>query len=154
MDFSQSYMINKQVLVVKAEDAAKYTSTADFAGKSIVAEQGSAGETAALEDKNLKPGYTAVAAQTTAIMEVAAGTADAAVVDITMAGATVGEGTSYADLVILDDIQLTDEEYAIGLRKDSAYAVSAVDAAIDELQADGTVAALAEKYDLADRIAK
>ena len=47
--------------------------------------------------------------QARALMEVDAGTSDAAVIDLLMAGAMVGEGTSYPDLVFGEE--LTSEEY-------------------------------------------
>jgi ABC-type amino acid transport substrate-binding protein len=83
MDFSLSYLRNEQTIVVKKVDADKYVDASSFAGLTVVAEEGSAGEVAAegLEGAN----YVAVAAQSSAFLEVKAGTADAAVVDITMA---------------------------------------------------------------------
>ena len=46
MDFSASYMNNKQVVVIQADDADKYTDVDSLKTCSIVAEQGSAGESA------------------------------------------------------------------------------------------------------------
>ena len=83
MDFSVSYLRNEQALVVKKNIAANYTDLASLAGLTIVAEEGSAGETAALEIDGIN--YVPVAAQSSAMLEVKAGTADAAIVDITMA---------------------------------------------------------------------
>ena len=85
-------------------------------------------------------------AQTDCLMEVAAGTADAAVLDLTLANAMIGEGTDYASLKIVDELNA--EEYGVAFRKGSD-AAAAVDAAFDELKADGTMQALAEKYELA-----
>jgi polar amino acid transport system substrate-binding protein len=83
MDFSISYLLNEQAVVVRKADADKYVDASSFANLTVVAEEGSAGEVAAegLEGAN----YVAVAAQSAAVLEVKAGTADAAVVDITMA---------------------------------------------------------------------
>ena len=78
-------------------------------------------------------------------MEVAAGSADACVIDITMANAMTGEGTSYADLGY--SLALTTEEYGIGFRKDSDVTAK-VNEVIADLYADGTLSALAEKYEL------
>ena len=78
-------------------------------------------------------------------MEVAAGTADAAVLDLTLATAMIGEGTDYANLAIKDELNA--EEYGVAFRKDSD-AADAVNAAFDELKADGTMQALADKYSL------
>ena len=84
--------------------------------------------------------------QTDCLMEVAAGTADAAVLDLTLANAMIGEGTDYASLKIVDELNA--EEYGVAFRKGSDTA-AAVDAVFDELKADGTMQALADKYDLA-----
>ncbi len=67
-----------------------------------------------------------------------------------MAKASIGEGTDYDDLMIVDSVELAPEEYAVGLRLEDTVTLEKVNAAIDELVADGTLKALAEKYDLAD----
>ena len=71
-------------------------------------EGGSAGEEIALE-KGWK--VTTLEDQAAALMEVASGTSDAAIIDLLMAGAMIGEGTSYPDLTYTD--RLTEEEYGI-----------------------------------------
>ena len=142
---TKAYAKNAQVVVVKEDTA--YTSTADLAGKSVVAEAGSAGEAAIQGDENLtKADYVSKSVQTDCLMEVAAGTADAAVLDLTLANAMIGEGTDYASLKIVDELNA--EEYGVAFRKGSD-AAAAVDTAFDELKADGTMQALAEKYELA-----
>jgi len=104
-------------------------------------EAGSAGEAAALE-----AGYeiNSVDTQAKALMEVAAGTSGAAIIDSLMAGAMVGEGTSYPDLVVTD-IQLTEELYGAGCRKGSDLA-DYINMVMSEAYADGTMQALAETY--------
>jgi polar amino acid transport system substrate-binding protein len=152
MAFTSSYMRNEQVVVVRAVDAEMYTDTASLAGASVVAEESSAGETAVLADI-ADAAYTAVASQASALLEVKAGTADAAVIDYTMARTMTGAGTDYDDLTIIEGIDLTDEEYAIGLRLGST-AVEAFNTATETLKADGTLAALAEKYGVTDLVVK
>ena len=49
------------------------------------------------------------------LMEVAAGTSDAAIIDSLMAAAMVGEGTGYSNLTYT--IGLNDEEYGVGFQK-------------------------------------
>ena len=142
---TKAYAKNAQVVVVK--DGTDYTSTADLVGKTVVAEAGSAGEAAIQGDENLsKADYVSKSVQTDCLMEVAAGTADAAVLDLTLANAMIGAGTDYASLKIVDELNA--EEYGVAFRKGSD-AAAAVDAAFDELKADGTMQALADKYDLA-----
>ena len=142
---TKAYAKNAQVVVVK--DGTDYTSPADLVGKTVVAEAGSAGEAAIEGDENLaQADYISKSVQTDCLMEVAAGTADAAVLDLTLANAMIGEGTDYASLKIVDELNA--EEYGVAFRKGSD-AADAVNAAFDELTADGTMQALADKYDLA-----
>ena len=144
MTCTKPYVKNAQVVVMKAD--ADYTSTADLAGKTVVAESGSAGETTIEEDEGLQQAdFVAKSVQTDCLMEVAAGTADAAVLDLTLASAMIGEGTDYANLVIKDELNV--EEYGAAFRKGSDVA-AAVDTAFDELKADGTMQTLADKYGL------
>lgn len=144
MACTKPYVKNAQVVVMKAD--ADYTSTADLAGKTVVAESGSAGETTIEEDEGLQQAdFVAKSVQTDCLMEVAAGTADAAILDLTLASAMIGEGTDYANLTIKDELNV--EEYGVAFRKGSDVA-EAVNTAFDELKEDGTMQALADKYSL------
>ena len=141
---TKAYAKNAQVVVMKAD--ADYTSTADLVGKTVVAEAGSAGESAIQDDESLSQAdYISKSVQTDCLMEVAAGTADAAVLDLTLATAMIGDGTDYANLTIKDELNA--EEYGVAFRKGSD-AAAAVDAAFDELKSDGTMQKLADKYSL------
>ena len=138
------YMYSHQVVAVMPDSDIQ--TLADLAGKTVVAEAGSAGETAISEDAGLSQAeYISKSVQTDCLMEVAAGTADAAVLDLTLASAMIGEGTDYANLKMVDELNV--EEYGVAFRKGSDVA-AAVDTAFDELKADGTMGALAEKYGL------
>ena len=141
---TEPYAKNAQVVVMK-KDAA-YTSTADLAGAVVTAETGSAGETTVQEDENLSQAdYVSKTVQTDCLMEVEAGTADAAVLDLTLANAMIGDGTDYADLEIKDELNV--EEYGVAFRKGSDIA-AAVNDAFAALREDGTMQALADKYNL------
>lgn len=141
---TEAYAKNAQVVVMKAGSG--YTSTADLVGKTVVAEAGSAGETTIQEDESLaQADYISKGVQTDCLMEVAAGTADAAVLDLTLASAMIGEGTDYADLEIVDELNA--EEYGVAFRKGSD-AAAAVNEAFAALKADGTMQTLADKYGL------
>ena len=141
---TKAYAKNAQVVVMKAD--ADYSSTADLVGKTVVAEAGSAGESAINDDESLSQAdYVSKSVQTDCLMEVAAGTADAAVLDLTLATAMIGEGTDYANLAIKDELNA--EEYGVAFRKGSD-AADAVNAAFDELKEDGTMQSLADKYSL------
>lgn len=150
MDFTTPYLTNKQCVVISKANADKFTDAESLAGAILTAESGSAGETAILADANLsKATFTGAESQKSALVALAAGNADAAVVDITLAAASVGEG-SYADLMMLEDIELVDEQYAIGFRVGSDLTAK-VNEATKTLIENGTLASLAEKYELTER---
>ena len=103
-------------------------------------EAGSAGEAAAQEN-----GYNmnSVASQADALMEVASGTSDAAIIDLLMAGAMIGEGTSYPNLKHTDE--LTSEMYGVGCRKGSDLAAY-INAVFAKTYEDGTMKDIATTY--------
>ena len=140
---SDPYVINAQVVVMKADVVANYADTAIMNGLTIAVENGSAGQdaAAAIEGATIVP----LQDQAAALMEVKAGTADACVIDITMAYAMTGEGTNYADLAA--GISLTEELYGVSFRKDSDL-TAAFNTFMAKLKEDGTLQALADKYDL------
>lgn len=148
--FSTPYIKNRQVAIIKTSNADKYTDLASMANASVTAEIGSAGETAVKADENLSKNYTGAAAQKDVLVEVKAGTTEVGVIDYVMAKASVGEGTDFSDLMIVENVNLAPEEYAVGIRKDDTELQAKINAAIDELVKDGTLKKLAEKYDLAD----
>mgnify|MGYP001301236832 CR=1 FL=1 len=151
MGFSKSYVRNKQVVVIKADNKDKYTDEASMAGASCAAESGSAGQTAIETSPVLSQNeFVGASAQKDVLLEVKAGTVELGVLDYVMAKASIGEGTDYSDLMIVEGVELAPEEYAIGMRKGDTETIEKVNGAIDELVADGTLKALAEKYDLAD----
>lgn len=150
MSISLPYVKNAQVIVVKADSA--YASTADLVDATLVAEVGSAGE-AQIEGEEANADlaqaeYVGMNKQTDCLMEVKAGTADAAVLDWTLAKSMVGEGTDFADLKMMEGVELATEEYGIAFRQGSDFTAK-VDEAVKALVADGTLPALAEKYGLA-----
>jgi polar amino acid transport system substrate-binding protein len=148
-------MENKQVLVVKAEDLAKYSDPANLADASIVAEEGSAGETVAKENSYFQTcTFTATGTQANALMEVKSGTANGALVDYVASIGMIGEGTDNENLVVVDAYDFNPEEYGIAFRKDDTEIIDKFQKAIDELMADGTIDAIAEKYKLQDLLVK
>lgn len=151
MGFSKPYVRNKQVVVIKADNKDKYTDEASMAGASCAAESGSAGQTAIETSSVLSQNeFVGASAQKDVLLEVKAGTVELGVLDYVMAKASIGEGTDYDDLMIVEGVELSPEEYAIGMRKGDTETIDKVNGAIDELVADGTLKALAEKYGLAD----
>ena len=140
---SDPYVLNAQVVVMKADKIDNYPTAESMKDLSVAVENDSAGEKAAVAC-----GFSNIVElqyQDNALMEVAAGTSDACVIDITMANAMTGEGTNYADLA--KGISLTEEMYGVGFRKDSDLTAKFNDF-MAKLMADGTLDALAEKYSL------
>ena len=140
MECSNAYANNAQVVIVPAEVADQYQTAESVADLTIAVENGSAGE-----EVVTALGYkvTEVTTQADALMEVAAGTSDAAVIDSLMAAAMVGEGTSYANLTYT--VGLNSEEYGAGFRKGSDLA-AALNDFLKAAYADGSMMATAETY--------
>ena len=144
VDFSYNYMENRQVIVIK--DGTAIASAADLSGKQGAVESGSAGAGYAksFEGVNVKGcNY-----QTDCLMEVNAGSADFAVLDAQLAKSYCGKG-DYADLKIVEELSSDVEFYAIGFKKGSELTAQ-VNAQLEALAADGTIAKLAEKYNVAN----
>ena len=141
---TKPYAKNAQVIVMK-KDAA-YTGTADLVSASIAYEAGSAGQDTIEAEENLSQAdLVPKTVQADCLPEVEAGNCQAAVLDLTLANAMIGEGTSYTDLEIKDELNV--EEYGVAFRKGSDVA-AAVNDAFAQLREDGTMQALADKYNL------
>ncbi|MBR4867099.1 MAG: transporter substrate-binding domain-containing protein [Clostridia bacterium] len=139
---TDAYVINAQVIVCKAEAAGELVDAAALAGKTVAAEVSSAGYQVGT-DAGLE--IVEYGTQADAVMAVESGKADACIIDITMANAMTGEGTSYPNLTYTGS--MSEEEYGIACRKDSDLTAKINDL-MDELIADGTLTDLAAKYEL------
>ena len=143
VDFSYGYMLNQQCIVVKKSNLASYADEAALAGKKACVEGGSAGEAYAKsvtdEDKIVK-----ATAQINAFTEVKSGAVDFIVVDIVLAKNLCGQA-DFADLAIVESIELESEIYAIGFKKGSELTAKVNDA-IKQLEENGKLEALAKKY--------
>jgi len=145
VDFSYSYMLNQQSIVVKTERANEFKSMDDLTGKKAACESGSAGESFAkefIEDANL---ITSTPAQISTFLEVKSGSVDFAVVDILLAKRLAGSG-DYSDLTIAN-ITLDHEVYAVGFKKGSPL-THKVNKVLKELYDEGKLMELAKKYKL------
>ncbi len=141
VDFSYNYMENRQVIVVKK--GSDIQTADDMKGKFAAVEGGSAGESYAADiDENIV--LTKCLKQTDCLTEVLSGNVDYAVLDAQLAKSYVGKG-DYADLEVVEDLSSDVEYYAIGFKKGSDLTAQ-VNAQLEKLAADGTIAALAEKY--------
>lgn len=146
MDCSNAYCENAQVVVVPADKADQYKTKESLADLTVAVEAGSAGEEEALA---LNLNTTPVKAQADALMEVAAGTSDAAIIDLLMAGAMIGEGTGYENLTYT--VSLNSEEYGVGFRKGSDL-VAALNDFFVESYTDGSLVKCAETYGVQETI--
>lgn len=140
MECSKAYLNNAQIVIVPADKADDYQDVESLSDLNFAVEAGSAGEA---EVSALGLNFTAVKAQADALMEVAAGTSDAAVIDSLMAAAMVGEGTGYDDLTYT--VGLNSEEYGVGFRKGSDLA-AALNDFFAASYADGSMMECAEAY--------
>ncbi len=140
MDCSNPYCNNAQIVIVPSDKADQYQSVDSLGDLNFAVETGSAGEEQA-KANGLK--YTGVQNQASALMEVAAGTSDAAIIDSLMAAAMVGEGTSYDKLTYT--VGLNSEEYGVGFRKGSDLTAE-LNEFLKTSYSDGTMKQIAEKY--------
>ena len=140
MSCSNAYCNNQQIVIVKKDVADQYQTKDSVKSLKFAVEEGSAGQA---QVEALGADFVEVADQATALTEVKAGTADAAVIDSLMAAATVGEGTSYEELMYT--VGLNDEEYGVGFRKGSDL-VDELNAFFKDSYADGSMMQIAENY--------
>ena len=143
METSNAYCNNSQVVIVPADKAADYTSVDACKDLTFAVESGSAGQ-AEVEKQGFN--FTEVKDQATALMEVAAGTCDAAVIDSLMAGAMVGAGTSYESLSYTFSLNADEgEQYGVGFRKGSDLA-AALNDFFSASYKDGSMLKTADTY--------
>lgn len=146
MECSNAYCNNAQVVVVPEDKADQYQDVDSLKDLNFAVEAGSAGEA---EISALGLNYTAVKAQSDALMEVSAGTSDAAVIDLLMAAAMIGEGTGYDNLT--HTVELNSEEYGVGFRKGSDLAEALNEFFVTSYE-DGSMVKCAEKYGVQDAV--
>lgn len=148
MLFGDPYVVNAQVIVIRKADAEKYTDLASLAGARMVAEVGSSGEDVIETDEILSQNeYNAMGKQIDCFLEVKSNQADAAVIDMTMAMTYCQDGTDYADLYMIPDLRLAEEQNAIAFRKGSDFA-AVVNEVTEQLKEEGFMQELADKYQL------
>lgn len=148
MKCTKPYLKNSQTIVVQESNADKIKSIEDCTHYLFAIESGSTGEQ---ELNKLKYRYIAADTQNDAIKKVADKTADAAVIDSVMAGAKVGKGSEYPELV--STISISDEEYGVGFRKNSDMA-EMLDEFFDKSYEDGEMTFIAEKYGVESSLVK
>lgn len=146
MNCTDPYLRNAQTVILPSDKVDQYKDVDSMKDLNFAVESGSAGEQAA-KDNGLTS--TAMSSQADALMEVEAGTSDAAIIDLLMAGAMVGEGTSYPDLTT--SVELSSEEYGIGCRKGSDL-TDYINEEMSKFYKDGSIQELAKKYGVQDAL--
>ena len=139
MSFSDSYATGIQSVIVP--EGSDIASVDDLAGKKIGTQRGTTGYLYCSDDF----GEDAVVAYDnglTAVQALNNGQVDAVVIDNEPAKAYV---ESNPGLKILDT-SYAEEDYAIGMNKGNTALLEAVNAALEELKADGTLQAIVDKY--------
>lgn len=143
---SASYLENKQVVVCKKTDAAKYTDKASIlTAASVAFETGSAGESVAKDVGVPESKQNPATAQKDTLLEVKTGASEIAIIDITMAKVLVGEGTSYSDLTYVD-VGFDLEQFGVAFRKSDAGLAKAFDLFVEMYKANGSFDTLSAKY--------
>ena len=151
--FSIPYVDNTQVIVVS--EASGIKTLEDLAGK-IVGVQAASAALDLLEDeegqKALADTFASLnqfADYNTAFVELQAGALDALAIDVGVAKYQIeSRGEGY---IILEE-NLNTEEYAIGFKKGDTELCEIINADLQKLANDGTVAKLAEKYGIEDMV--
>ena len=148
--WSEPYIDNSQVYVVAADSG--ISSPADLAGKAVGVQKDSSA-LAALEDEenaDLMASFgtlTQYADYNTAFMDLEAGGIDCVALDIGVANYQIA---SRGDGYVMLDEKLATEQYGIGFLLGNEELRDIVQKDVEALYEDGTVTALAEKYDLVD----
>jgi polar amino acid transport system substrate-binding protein len=146
MTMSKPYMTNDISLVVKSDST--IAAMADMAGMRLAVQGGSSAEEALNDDvnKTFRESLSQVNPfdkYDTALMDMETGNSDAVLMDTVMANYMIT--TLGKDYKVLPESLLPDE-YAVGFRKGEAELCQAVEKALSELKADGTVAEISTKW--------
>lgn len=139
MSFSDSYATGIQSVIVP--EGSDIASVDDLAGKKIGTQRGTTGYLYCSDDFG-EDAVVAYDSGLTAVQALNNGQVDAVVIDNEPAKAYV---ESNPGLKILDT-SYAEEDYAIGMNKSNTALLDAVNAALEELKADGTLQAIVDKY--------
>ena len=142
--FSAPYMLNKQVVVVRADSG--ISSLEDLAGKTVLTQVDSAAEAVLNGDKaDLTATFASldtIGDYNTAFMQLEAGAVDAVACDLSIAQYQLAGKDIYVQL----DEELSKENYAVGFKKGDQALADAVTATLKDMTDDGFIEQLCEKY--------
>ena len=143
MDFSDSYATGIQSIIVP--EGSDIASPDDLAGKKIGTQRGTTGYIYCTDDFG-EDAVVAYDSGLTAVQALNNGQVDAVVIDNAPAKEYVAANPGLKVL----ETSYAEEDYAIGMNKDNTALVEAVNAALEELKADGTLQSIVDKYITAD----
>lgn len=142
--FSAPYMLNKQVVVVRADSG--IGSLEDLAGKTVLTQVDSAAEAVLNGDKaDLTATFASldtIGDYNTAFMQLESGAVDAVACDLSIAQYQLAGKDIYVQL----DEELSKENYAVGFKKGDQALADAVTATLKDMTDDGFIEQLCEKY--------
>ena len=146
--WSKPYIDNKQVIVTKSNSG--INSLSDLKGKQVETQKDSSALSALEGDqKPLADTFkqlVQIADYNTAFLDLDAGTCDAVAMDIGVAQYQVNSKSNPSDYKILDE-EISSEQYGIGFKKGNEQLRDKIQQTLDEMEADGTIAKIASKYD-------
>lgn len=141
--FSEAYMENRQVMVVN-EDS-EYKKLEDFKGKNIELQDGSTAEKAlddATEFKDSIGEVLKVPENLTALNDLEQGSTEAVLMDEIVARYNIKQGRKFR---VIDEA-LSDEIYAVGLKKGNTELKEKIDTAFKELAEEGYLSKLSIEW--------
>lgn len=142
--FSEPYMLNAQVVVVRADSGIE--SFEDLAGKTVITQVDSAAEEVLNGDMaDLTATFASletIGDYNTAFMQLESGAVDAVACDLSIAQYQMAGKDTYKQL----DEQLSTEHYAVGFKKGDTALAEKVTETLKEMDEDGFVKELCDKY--------
>lgn len=139
VDFSIPYYNATQVIIVK--EGSDITCAADLADKFTAVVQGYTGETCITE---LGYKYESFKKGTECVMELVNGKCDAVVIDSATASKYVSDNVGL--VIVTDEEAFGSEQYAIAVKKGNTELLNKINATIEKMLADGTIANLSDQY--------
>ena len=146
--FSDPYMLNAQVVVVKKGSGIE--SLADLAGKNVITQTDSAAYDVLAGDEATKADLKATFASletigdyNTAFMQLESGAVDAVACDLSIAQYQM---SAKPDAYVQLPEDLSSEHYAVGVKKGNTELADAITKTLKEMNEDGTIEKLCEKY--------
>ena len=142
--WTQPYMNNTQVFVVNADSGIE--TLEDLAGKTVEVQADSSAEAALKDMPDLMSSFGTVQTTpdyNTAFMDLEMGAVDAIAMDIIVAGYQIEQRQN--GCVILEE-SIASEEYGIGFKKGNEVLRDKVQAALEEMAADGTMTEISVKW--------